>query len=44
MYSNDNNSNILSEYEEIETLGKGTFSVVKLGINKKTNDKVAIKI
>ena len=44
MYSNDNNSYILSEYEEKETLGKGTFSEVKLGINKKTNEKVAIKI
>ena len=44
MISNDNNSDILSEYEEKETLGKGTFSEVKLGINKKTKEKVAIKI
>ena len=33
-----------SEYETKETIGKGTFSVVKLGINRKTKEKVAIKI
>ena len=34
----------LSDYHIKETIGKGTFSVVKLGINKATNEKVAIKI
>ena len=38
------NNDILSDYEIKETIGKGTFSVVKLGINKTTNEKVAIKI
>ena len=38
------NEDFLSDYEIKETLGKGTFSVVKLGINKITNEKVAIKI
>ena len=35
---------LLSDYLIKETIGKGTFSIVKLGINKKTNEKVAIKI
>ena len=35
---------VLSEYEIRGILGKGTFSKVKLGINKITNEKVAIKI
>ena len=35
---------ILSDYEIKGILGKGTFSKVKLGINKITNEKVAIKI
>ena len=35
---------ILSEYIIEETIGKGTFSIVKLGINKITKEKVAIKI
>ena len=35
---------VLSEYEIKGILGKGTFSKVKLGINKITNEKVAIKI
>ena len=34
----------LSNYQIKETLGKGTFSIVKLGINKITKEKVAIKI
>ena len=34
----------LSDYSIKETIGKGTFSIVKLGINKKTQEKVAIKI
>ena len=38
------NNDFLSDYEIKETIGKGTFSVVKLGINKTTNEKVAIKI
>jgi len=38
------NDDFLSDYEIKETIGKGTFSVVKLGINKITNEKVAIKI
>ena len=37
-------NDFLSEYYIKETIGKGTFSVVKLGINKKTKEKVAIKI
>ena len=35
---------ILSEYEMKKTIGKGTFSIVKLGIKKSTKEKVAIKI
>ena len=38
------NNDFLSDYEIKETIGKGTFSTVKLGINKITNEKVAIKI
>ena len=37
-------NDILSEYMIEETIGKGTFSIVKLGINKITKEKVAIKI
>ena len=37
-------NDFLSDYSIEETNGKGTFSIVKLGINKKTNEKVAIKI
>ena len=36
--------NFLSDFEIKETIGKGTFSLVKLGIYKLTNEKVAIKI
>ena len=36
--------NILNDYQIKETIGKGTFSKVKLGINKSTGEKVAIKI
>ena len=36
--------NILSQYEVKGTIGKGTFSKVKLGINNQTKEKVAIKI
>ena len=35
---------ILQEYDVKETLGTGHFSKVKLGINKKTGEKVAIKV
>ena len=35
---------IFSKYETKETIGRGTFGKVKLGINKKTKEKVAIKI
>lgn len=34
----------LSDYIIMHTIGKGTFSKVKLGIHKKTKKKVAIKI
>lgn len=37
-------SNKLGNYIIKQTIGKGTFSKVKLGINKNTNKKVAIKI
>ena len=36
--------NFLADFSIKETIGKGTFSIVKLGINKKTKEKVAIKI
>ena len=39
-----NNNSILSNYEIKETIGAGSFSVVKLGINKFTKEKIAIKI
>lgn len=35
---------IIDEYEIGETLGTGHFSKVKLGINRKTGEKVAIKV
>ncbi len=34
----------ISKYETKETIGKGSFSTVILGINKATKEKVAIKI
>ena len=37
-------NDFLSDYNIKETIGKGTFSIVKLGINKATEEKVAIKI
>ena len=37
-------NDFLSDYVIKETIGKGTFNIVKLGINKKTKEKVAIKI
>ena len=40
-----NNENLtLTEYEIKGILGRGTFSKVKLGINRNTKEKVAIKI
>ena len=41
---NKKNQDILSDYELKGIIGKGTFSVVKLGENKLTKEKVAIKI
>ena len=38
------NHYIINEYAIKETIGKGAFSKVKLGINKMTGEKVAIKI
>jgi len=35
---------LLEKYELKKELGRGAFSVVRLGINKKTKDKFAIKI
>ena len=35
---------IFSKYYTKQPIGKGTFSTVKLGINKETREKVAIKI
>ena len=35
---------ITEEYEVKETLGTGHFSTVKLGVNRKTGEKVAIKV
>ena len=37
-------TNLLDIYEVKQKLGNGKFGLVKLGINKKTNQKVAIKI
>ena len=35
---------ILGDYVISNTIGKGTFSKVKLGVNKSTKERVAIKI
>jgi serine/threonine protein kinase len=37
-------SSVSSVYEMKQELGKGAFSVVHLAVNKKTGEKVAIKI
>ena len=37
-------SKTLGDYEIKQTIGKGTFSKVKLGVNKFTKEKAAIKI
>ena len=37
-------NDFLSDYNIKETIVKGIFSIVKLGINKITKEKVAIKI
>ena len=39
-----NENIVLTEYEIKGILGRGTFSKVKLGVNKMTKEKVAIKI
>ena len=39
-----NDSEFNEKYETTETIGNGTFSEVKLGIDKETKEKVAIKI
>ena len=36
-------SNIFNYYDMSTTLGKGQFGLVKLGVHKQTNRKVAIK-
>ena len=38
------NSQTIGDYVIKRTIGRGTFSKVKLAINKSTNQKVAIKI
>ena len=42
--SSQDKETIIGDYIVKKTLGKGTFSKVKLGIHKVTNQKVAIKI
>ena len=42
--SSQKQETIIGDYIVKKTLGKGTFSKVKLGIHKVTNQKVAIKI
>ena len=37
-------TNLLDIYDIKQKLGKGKFGIVKLGINKETNDKVAVKV
>ena len=39
-----NYSDIFQKYQILEVLGAGSFSIVKLAINKITNQKVAVKI
>ncbi len=39
-----NKEDFYKKYSTKETIGKGTFSIVKLGINLETKEKVAIKI
>ena len=41
--SNADDNKILAEYEIEKNLGKGTFGLVQVGINKKDGNKVAIK-
>ena len=42
--SKEQNVKIIGDYYLKQTIGRGTFSKVKLGINKYTNQKVAIKL
>jgi len=44
IYNHFNPPKILGDYIIKKTIGKGTFSKVKLGIHKETKQKVAIKI
>ena len=37
-------TNLLDLYDIKQKLGKGKFGLVKLGINKETKDKVAVKV
>jgi hypothetical protein len=39
-----NNQNRLEDYQLVRLLGSGAYATVKLGQNKKTKQKVAIKI
>ena len=41
---NNKSKDLLSEYNIIKIIGKGNFSIVKLGEHKLTKEKVAIKI
>ncbi|KAG2977726.1 hypothetical protein PC118_g12690 [Phytophthora cactorum] len=40
----DGNGNVIGEYVLGETIGKGTFGKVKLGLHMLTGEKVAVKI
>ena len=40
----EDENTILKKYELKEQIGEGTFSIVRLGINNETKEKVAIKI
>ena len=44
LFNSSRNSDKLSKYEIKQTLGKGSYAIVKLAINKNTKEKFAIKI
>ena len=44
IYNQFNPPKTLGDYIIKKTIGKGTFSKVKLGVHKETKQKVAIKI
>ena len=44
LLNSSRNSDKLSIYEIKQTLGKGAYAIVKLAINKKTREKLAIKV